>query len=180
VDKNAEHIKHIVKVQQEFAGVSNFVQTTDLSALLEDAIRINPLERHGLEIARELEPLPPILVNKHKLLQILINLLSNASHALREAPEGAPKRVRVRAAQVRPGLVEISVTDNGVGISSEDLSRIFQHGFTTRKEGHGFGLHASITAAREMGGALRAESAGRGQGARFTLEIPFKESLAAE
>jgi signal transduction histidine kinase len=71
------------------------------------------------------------------------------------------------------GSIKVSVSDNGVGIAPENLARIFNHGFTTRKDGHGFGLHSSALAAKELGGMLRAESAGPGQGATFTLTLPL-------
>ena len=71
------------------------------------------------------------------------------------------------------GRIRISVMDNGVGISPENLTRIFSHGFTTRKGGHGFGLHSGALAAREMGGSLTAHSDGPGRGATFTLELPW-------
>jgi len=175
VGKRADHIKHIVAVQQEFAGVSNFLQPTDVAQLMEDAIRICTLERHGAEIIREFAPLPRVSLNKHKVLQILINLLSNAKHAVHHESVHGPRRISVRLGRPGPGRLVILVMDNGVGIASEDLERIFQHGFTTRKDGHGFGLHGSITAAREMGGSLTASSPGRGLGASFTLELPCEE-----
>ena len=62
--------------------------------------------------------------------------------------------------------------DNGIGIPPENLTRIFNHGFTTRKDGHGFGLHSGALAAKEMGGSLTVHSGGTGQGAAFTLELP--------
>jgi C4-dicarboxylate-specific signal transduction histidine kinase len=68
--------------------------------------------------------------------------------------------------------VKIVVLDNGVGIPAQNLTRIFSHGFTTRKEGHGFGLHSGAIAARELGGSLVAGSEGVGQGASFSLELP--------
>jgi Na+/proline symporter/signal transduction histidine kinase len=179
VGKRADHIKHIVAVQQEFAGVSNFLQATDTAQLIEDAIRICTLERHGAEIVREFAALPRVLMNKHKVLQILINLLGNAKHAVQHEDVSGPRRISVRLEQPGPGRLVILVMDNGVGIPAEDLERIFQHGFTTRKDGHGFGLHGSITAAREMGGSLTASSPGRGLGATFTLELPC-EAVATE
>jgi signal transduction histidine kinase len=72
--------------------------------------------------------------------------------------------------------VKISVMDNGVGISQNNLTRIFNHGFTTKKDGHGFGLHSGALAAREMGGSLNVHSDGSGQGATFTLELPVSSA----
>src|SRR5438093_622968 len=72
-----------------------------------------------------------------------------------------------------PGRIRISVTDNGVGIPPENLTRIFAHGFTTKKNGHGFGLHSGALAAKEMGGSLSVHSLGLRRGATFTLELPI-------
>jgi signal transduction histidine kinase len=77
------------------------------------------------------------------------------------------------------GRLKITVEDNGVGIPRENLVRIFSHGFTTRKDGHGFGLHGSAIAAKEMGGSLTAHSDGPGLGACFTLELPIPAARAA-
>ncbi|MBT5707447.1 MAG: ATP-binding protein [Verrucomicrobia bacterium] len=72
-----------------------------------------------------------------------------------------------------PHGVRISVIDTGVGIPKENLTKIFAFGFTTRKEGHGFGLHSSALAAKEMGGELTGESDGMEKGAAFHLDLPI-------
>jgi signal transduction histidine kinase len=160
-------------MQQDYARVSGVVEPHRVSELVEDALRMNDsaLERHQVEITRELDPhLPTINVDKHKVIQILINLVRNAKYACDES--GRPdKRMILRAANGN-GHVKISVTDNGVGIPSENMTRIFNHGFTTRKGGHGFGLHSGALAAKELGGTLSAQSDGPGKGATFTLELP--------
>jgi signal transduction histidine kinase len=76
-----------------------------------------------------------------------------------------------------PDRVRITIADNGVGIAAEHLTRIFNHGFTTKKDGHGFGLHSGANAAKEMGGTLTAHSDGSGKGAEFTLELPTTASV---
>jgi signal transduction histidine kinase len=123
-----------------------------------------------VEVVREFEDVPPLNLEKHKLLQILVNLLRNAQHACQDS-ERADKRLTVRVVN-GAGRIKVSVIDNGVGIPTENLSRIFIHGFTTRKDGHGFGLHSGALAAKEMGGSLTVHSDGVGQGAAFTLELP--------
>ena len=128
------------------------------------------LSRHDVEVIREFETVPPLNVEKHKILQILVNLLRNAKHACQDSGR-ADKRMTVRVAN-GDGRIRISVMDNGVGIPPENLTRIFNHGFTTRKDGHGFGLHSGALAAKEMGGSLTVHSDGPGQGAAFTLELP--------
>jgi signal transduction histidine kinase/uncharacterized protein YdeI (BOF family) len=170
---NVEHITEIVAMQQNYAKVSGLRESLSVVDLVEDALRLGSesLGRHGIRIEREYETLPPVEVEKHKLLQILVNLIQNAKNALidSEAPE---KRLTLRVGWADEGLVRISIIDNGVGIAPENLTRIFAHGFTTRKDGHGFGLHSGALAVREMGGCLSADSAGLGKGATFTIEFP--------
>ena len=110
--------------------------------------------------------------DRHKVMQILVNLLSNAKHALDHSD--GDRRMKVRVVQNQEGLLEIAVIDNGVGIPPENLSRIFSHGFTTKKMGHGFGLHSGALAAKELGGTLKAHSDGPGLGATFTLTLPLE------
>lgn len=172
--QNIDHIKEIVAMQQSYAKVSGAFEHLQPTELVEDALRMNAaaFERHRIEVTREYsDPLPRVNVDRHKVLQILINVLRNAKYALDNGnPEN--KRLVVRVEPTADGRVAIRVRDNGVGISAENLSRIFGHGFTTKRDGHGFGLHSGANAAREMGGRLFAESDGLGQGACFTLELP--------
>jgi two-component system NtrC family sensor kinase len=115
-------------------------------------------------------------VDRHKLLQILLNLFTNAAHAMR--PRSSERRLAVRV-YTDGDRVVFEVKDNGVGISTENLTRIFAHGFTTKSDGHGFGLHSCANAAREMGGRLRASSEGPGLGATFTLTLPRVAATSA-
>ena len=168
-----EHIRTIVQLQQSYARTSLLVEEYDLSQLIEDALRIQmaALQRQGVSITRELSPLPKVRVDKHKVLQILINLISNAKDAVEAVPEGQ-KQLIVRL-ESQGEWVRIQVVDTGLGISPENRKHLFKHGFTTRKEGHGFGLHASALAAQLMGGQLSLESEGPGKGATATLVVPI-------
>jgi signal transduction histidine kinase len=172
---NVEHIKEIVSLQQSYARVSGIRERLDLLTLLDDALKT--LEVSGLqtnfEVVREVEPVPELLTDKHKVLQILVNLISNAKYALITANASEP-RLTLRIVQPRPAGVTVEVSDNGVGIEREHLTRIFEHGFTTKKDGHGFGLHSSALAAKELGGTLTAYSEGPGCGATFRLELPVE------
>ena len=169
-----DHIKEIVAMQQSYAKVSGVAETMSVTQLVEDALKLNlnALARHQIQVERQFENLPPANLEKHKILQILLNLIRNAKHALEEN-DREPKTMTLRISSPKPGHVAIQVGDNGVGIPPENLTRIFAHGFTTRKDGHGFGLHSGALAARELGGSLTAESPGLGQGATFTLELPL-------
>ncbi len=173
--KHIDHIKDIVAMQQNYARVSGVVETVAPAQLVEDALQLNAgaLARHGVKVYREYTEVPLIAVEKHKVLQILVNVIRNAKYALDDA-RTEDKQMHVRIESASPERVRIMVIDNGVGISSENLTRIFQHGFTTRKEGHGFGLHSGALAARELGGTLTAHSDGPGRGATFTIELPLR------
>ena len=178
VAQHLEHIKEIVAMQQSYAKVSGAYENLSPAELVEDALRINitAFDRHGIELTREFEPnLPSVCVDRHKVLQILINLIRNSKHSVEEASETQRKLI-IKTSLASPGRVSISVKDNGVGIPPENINKIFNHGFTTKKDGHGFGLHSGANAAKEMGGNLTAYSAGPGRGAEFVLELPTSES----
>ena len=174
LQKNIGHIKDVVSMQQSYAMVSGVTENLNVVELIEDTLRMNgeSLARHDVEVVREFADVPDVTVDKHKLLQILVNLVRNAKHSCDDAGL-AKKRLTLRVANGN-GRVKISVSDNGLGISPENLPRIFNHGFTTKKDGHGFGLHSGALAAREMGGALLVHSEGVGRGATFTVELPVE------
>ena len=181
---NIEHIKQIVAMQQSYAKVSGALEHVAPWELVEDALRMSSaaLARHQIEVAREFEPVPPVLVDRHKVLQILVNLVGNAKQALDNRAEG--RHLTLRIARGEGSHVRLEVIDNGMGIAPENLTRIFNHGFTTKKTGHGFGLHSGANAAKELGGSLTAHSAGPGHGATFRLELPVgakdvQDSLAS-
>jgi PAS domain S-box-containing protein len=177
MDAVGEHIKHIreiVTMQQNYAKVSGVYENLSPMELVEDGLRLNvaAFERHHIELVREFEEnLPKVCVDRHKFLQILINLLRNAKHAMEHVVE-RERRMIIRMGMASSDRVKVVISDNGIGIPPENMSKIFNHGFTTKKDGHGFGLHSGANAAKEMGGSLTARSDGHGQGAEFTLELP--------
>lgn len=181
VKMKIEHIKEIVAAQQNYGKVVGLEEQVKVEDLIEDVFRIHASElaQHEVQIRQDYAPgLPEILVDKHKVLQILLNLLSNAKHAVVDSGQ-QEKQVTVRVTN-GDDRVRIAMSDNGVGIAPLNLRKIFNHGFTTRKTGgHGFGLHSGALAAKEMGGALLAQSDGPGRGATFTLEIPLKPVASA-
>lgn len=167
------HIKEIVSMQQSYGRVSGVKETLRPEQLLEDALKLNAevLARQEITVLREYGPVPKIAVDKHKVLQILLNLIANARNACLDGnkPE---KTITLGLDRPAPDRVRLRVTDNGTGIAPENLTRIFQHGFTTRAKGHGFGLHSGALAARELGGSLSVHSDGPDLGATFSLELP--------
>lgn len=185
--QSVEHIKEIVAMQQGYARLSGIQEEVPAETLIEDALRINreALERHGITVVREYSPSPPLVIEKHKVLQILVNLLGNAKYACDgKVQDGQPARIVVRIDTPKGdragNRVRIVVADNGSGISHENLTRIFDNGFTTRKDGHGIGLFSAALTARELGGALFVHSDGLGRGARFTLDLPVRPPEAKQ
>jgi signal transduction histidine kinase len=181
LSQNIEHIKEIVAMQQSYAKVSGALEHLDSTELLEDALRMNAaaFDRHRVQVIREYDAnLPRVNVDRHKVLQILINLIRNAKYAM-DAGNPNDKRFVARIELGADGMVAIRLRDNGVGISPENIVKIFGHGFTTKKDGHGFGLHSGANAAKEMGGRLSARSDGLGRGAEFTLELPVTKQKKA-
>jgi len=176
--QNIEHIKDVVAMQQSYAKISGVTETVKVADLVEDALRMNAgaLARHEVELVRAYADVPPVTVEKHKVLQILVNLIRNAKYACDDSGR-KDKLLRIQISQTGGG-VQIAVLDNGIGIPPENLAHIFNHGFTTRKGGHGFGLHSGALAARDLGGSLTAHSEGTGQGARFNLELPLQPPKA--
>ncbi len=175
--KNIEHVNQIVAMQQSYAKVAGVEETVEIRQLVEDAIQINAaaLNRHEIRLETQITPVPPVPLDKHRVLQILVNLVSNAKYAL-SASERHDKRLTIRVFPAEQEAVAIQVIDNGVGIRPEHLTRIFAHGFTTRRNGHGFGLHSGALAAKELGGSLSVHSDGPGKGATFTLTVPQRLS----
>jgi PAS domain S-box-containing protein len=173
--KNIEHIKEIVAMQQDYARVSGIIETLSVRDLVEDALQMHTaaLARHGVLVVREYQDIPLISMDKHKVLQILVNLIRNAKYAMDSAAK-RNKRLTISILLNAENMVQLSITDNGIGIPEQNLTRIFSHGFTTKRDGHGFGLHSGANAAREMGGRLYARSDGPGTGATFVLELPLK------
>lgn len=173
LQENVDHIKEIVAMQQAYATMVPVVEPLDPAALMADTLRLNAgaLERHGVRVVREFQTRTQIRAEKSKVLQILLNLVRNAKYACDESGR-ADKIVTLRVVDGAPGHVRLIVADNGVGIPAENLTKIFRHGFTTRADGHGFGLHSAANAAREMKGTIAVHSDGPGRGATFTLELP--------
>jgi signal transduction histidine kinase len=175
VDRYTAHIGTIVRLQQSYARAPVMSEPTRMEELVEDALRIQDtaLAQQVVKVERQLAAVPPVLVDKHKVLMILVNLISNARHAMNGLPE-EERRLTLRMEQPVDSRLRLEVRDNGIGIAPEMLTRIFQRGFTTRTGGHGFGLHSSALAAEQLDGSLSVHSDGPGKGATFILELPYQ------
>ena len=164
----------VVAMQQSFAGVCGLEEPVCLFKLFADAelLLSNSIYRHEIELTLDFEELPMLMLERQRVLQVVVNLLKNAKDALTSSST-ENRKLTVKAARHNE-MLKVEVTDNGVGIASADLTKIFSHGFTTKQTGHGFGLHSCANTIQEMGGELTAKSDGLGHGATFTMTIPFK------
>lgn len=171
--RSVDHIKDVVATQQSYAGSSSIIEALQICDLAEDALRINgeALAHHKVSVVREFSQVPVAQLDRAKVLQVLVNLISNANNAMENTPHES-RQITLRVDIIDGSNLQVSIKDEGEGIPAENLTRIFAHGFTTRKAGHGFGLHSSALAARQMGGTLTAHSDGPGQGAIFLLKLP--------
>ena len=176
--KNVEHIRQIVSAQQGLARSNKIIEKVDTANLIRQAVQIeqDSFKRHAIEVDLLERGELNVVVDPHELLQVFVNLLSNARNAVSKNRVG--KTIIVEA-EGDEEFVRVAVIDDGIGISAENLDKIFEYGFTTRKEGHGFGLHSSANVMREMGGRLEVKSEGLGKGAVFTVYIPRKQEITS-
>jgi NO-binding membrane sensor protein with MHYT domain len=172
--KNLQHIKDIISMQQDLSKTSDFEQLLPVEKLVEEALLLTDVDysSRGITIKTEFETMHSILLDKVKLLQILVNLLRNAKDSLL-ASNHSNKILSVKTRHINK-FVNILINDNGIGLTEEQMKKIFTYGYSTKLEGHGYGLHASILSVRSMNGDLKAESEGEGKGATFIIELPYK------
>jgi signal transduction histidine kinase len=161
--------------QQDIARAGNIREPVSVEDLMEQAflMALPEPEKYQIQIVREYSPVPTIMTDRHQVLQVLVNLITNAKNAMVEH-SGPTRRLTLRIGVVSAkALARFEVTDTGGGIKPENLPRLFAQGFTTRKAGHGLGLHSAAIVAKNLGGTLQAQSAGEGCGATFTLDLPL-------
>jgi PAS domain S-box-containing protein len=177
--KHVQHVGDIIQLQQSHSKTKGIIEPTSIEELVQDTLKINAemITRNKVEVKREIADLPTILLDRHKLLQILTNLVSNAIYALSQSNLDS-KILKIQVKESKSGYIRIDVCDNGIGIPKENLTRIFEHGFTTKKTGHGFGLHSTALSVNELNGSIKVHSDGLGKGAVFTVELPFKTQEA--
>jgi len=172
-------MKDIIETQQAHAKGALLNQTVALEAVIEDALRVQAeaLTRHGIEVCKSFDADQLVRAEKTRLTHVLINLVKNAIEAM--GLEEGPRRLTLESGVDQNGCVVLRIRDTGMGIGPKDLENLFSHGFTTKEDGHGFGLHYCANVMKEMGGHLRAESGGLHQGATFILTFAPNEDEPA-
>lgn len=165
-------INEIIAAQQSYAGTGIHAEQVVLDEVIENALSLQAgsIERHNLEIEKDLQASEPVFVQRSKLIHVLINIFKNAKEAM-NGMKPDEKKIWIKTWK-KDDTIFLSITDNGPGIKKEHIGRIFTQGFTTKSTGHGFGLHSSANYMKEMGGAIEVHQNGDGQGATFTLYLP--------
>lgn len=171
--ENAQHAQHCVASQQDLAKVQGITEPISVVELMDEALAVNHelLEALEIVISREYDEIPQLIVDKHQVLEVLVDVIRNGCQAMALV---SPKQLFVRAKLIPgpPDSVCLEIQDSGVGIPTDDLTKIFGQGYTTKDGGRGMSLHSGALVAKNLGGALRAHSAGLGHGATFSLELP--------
>lgn len=169
-------INEVIAAQQSYASAGMHADRISLSDVIDNALALQSgsIEKHGLTVEKSIQDVDPVIVQRTKLIHVLVNIFKNAKESMAGNP-AKEKKISIKVWQ-DDCYIYLSVTDNGSGISRKYLDRIFTHGFTTKKSGHGFGLHSSANYMTEMGGKIKASSKGKGEGATFTLFFPRKDT----
>ena len=178
--RNIRHMKQIIASHQTMAKSAGHAEQIALADVLSHAMELSfqPGDSTWITIHRDYQEVPPVLVDQHQLLQILVNLLRNAKQAMRQQSEASHElRLRVDYQDDDKSSVVMTIQDSGIGIAPEHLSKMFTRGFTTKKDGNGIGLHSSIAAIQDMGGSMDVHSDGVGLGAMFTLTFPVRKEV---
>ncbi|MEK9142938.1 MAG: ATP-binding protein [Nitrospirota bacterium] len=173
--KKVDHIKQVIMSQQDIARAGNIREPVSVEDLMEQAalMALPEPEKYQIHLVREYRAVSTLMTDRHQVLQVLVNLITNAKNAMVEH-SGSTRRLTLRiGVSSAKTFAQFEVIDTGGGIKPEHLPRLFAQGFTTRKAGHGLGLHSAAIAAKNLGGTLHAQSAGEGCGATFTLELPL-------
>lgn len=170
---NFTHIQDVVNMQKEISGIKNVKESVGLADAFEVAIKMCDIQtKNNINIIKNYDNGYSILVDKPKLLQILVNLIKNAKESL-DMSQNQNKVISLSISEnSENNSLVLTVEDNGVGIEFDNLTRIFSMGFTTKAKGHGFGLHSCANASKQLGGSLHVQSEGLNKGARFVLELP--------
>jgi signal transduction histidine kinase len=175
MEQHIHHLDAIVHMQQRYADpTQRHLEECTIRDLVEDALGFSAtaLKQHKIVIEKHYHDTRSCFIDRHRVLQILVNLVANAKHAMIVMPLELPRLLTVEVTQDEARTM-VAISDTGKGITPEELPELFKFGFTTRPDGHGLGLHSCAINARALDGSIDVDSKGPGKGARFTLTIPL-------
>ncbi len=176
IDEEVTRLNRIVAEVLDFARPIKFDRApVNVNALCEDAVRAVGSEEPGVPVHLDLDDeLGSIVTDGERVRLALVNILTNARHAVlaRTAPPAHPDRaIQVITRETTAGRVGIDVRDRGVGIEADDLARVFDPFFTTRRTGTGLGLAISRRIIEGLGGTITVTSR-PGKGTDVRIELP--------
>lgn len=168
------HIEEIVRDQKDRGWAQRSQEIVDVNLLIKNALHMNArrLERLDVDVTMGLSPVPLTSLNPSDFLQVVGNLIKNACDAIEDTPANRARRLEIRTLLAPDGHIHLHVADSGPGIDEAHVAHLFQYGFTTKKEGHGFGLHYSARLVEQMNGIISVKNGAPDMGAIFTVSIP--------
>ena len=167
-------IKNIISAQQTLSKTIEMEYIISINDLLTDALVISGFDiKNEIKMIKHYNKLPAIQIDKVKLLQVCVNILQNSKEAVLESTK--TDKVITITTLFKNDKIIIQIMDNGIGILPKNMGKIYQHGFTTKATGHGFGLHASALTMHSLGGEIDIKSAGLEKGVTVTLTLPYKK-----
>lgn len=175
LEKFVVHLRRLTEVQKLQLPNVPYEAEVNLDLLIQDSLHLaglNGPDNFGVEVHPGIKKIGRFISDEHRLMQIFVNLLVNAKHAV-FASRPQDRKIAILARVVGQSLV-LTIEDNGCGIKKEDLRNLFQAGFTTKAEGNGLGLHNSANQIRFLGGEIGVFSYGESQGAIFTIRLPYR------
>ena len=172
LQRHCNLIRQLINTQQFYAKIEPTPSVLNLSTLINDALQFEKvsLERHKIQVTVDVSATGFISGNQSKVLHVFLNLIKNAKESLLCA-EQKQRKLKITTRRDRDQLL-VFISDDGLGLSKSQLNRMFNYGFTTKQEGHGFGLYTCDQTMKELGGTISVTSEGLGKGATFKLVFP--------
>lgn len=171
-------IADVIAAQQAFTMNSQYTRTADVHKLIEDALTMQSgsFEKYRITCKRVYGQLPEIQLQPNKFIHVIINILKNAEEAM-FADTGRERIITIRTSATE-SFVQVEIKDTGHGVTKKEMEQIFTYGYTTKPDGHGFGLHSCANYITEMKGQIWAESEGHNTGTTLFIKLPihFKET----
>lgn len=178
IRRKLSHIESIIGLQMRYAQIIGDIESVDVPQVVEDALTLldDALKKRGVHIVKNFSKVPPVRIEKTKLIQIIVNLVKNSYEAMEPvAIEGRTLVLSIRCEKGATESLVLSVKDNGIGFSPEQRQQLFKFGYTTKAKGSGFGLHSCANYLIAHNGSISARSDGRDKGAEFVVRLAVAE-----
>ena len=175
--KKVYHLKEVVQLQQNFVGSLGTEDYNDITAITDEVLEIydSSLIKRNIKVQKTYTDKPKILCDKAQIIQLISNFIKNSYEAIEEKDmkEGLIKIT----SYVKDSIFYLELYDNGIGIKENNLNKLFEFGYSTKKEngsGSGFGLHSCKSIVEKYGGTISVESTYELY-SKFIIAIPTKK-----